>query len=170
MLMSQAGRFHFLEMNTRLQVEHGVTEAITGVDLVRAQIESAAGMPLEQILPVDIPAVGHAIEARVYAEDSRRFLPSPGPLNVYRPPRGIRVETGYAEGQAVTPHYDPMLAKLIAHGSDRGEAIKKLLAALDEFEIEGVKTNIEALRVFLASDEFRQGDVHTGLVPQLMGR
>ncbi|GAB1578332.1 acetyl/propionyl/methylcrotonyl-CoA carboxylase subunit alpha [Bordetella petrii] len=167
-LMSQAGQFHFLEMNTRLQVEHGVTEAITGVDLVRAQVESAAGMPLERILPVDLHARGHAIEARVYAEDSRRFLPSPGVLKVYRPPQGIRVETGYAEGQQVTAHYDPMLAKLIAHGSDRADAIDKLLAALDEFEIEGVKTNIDALRVLLSNEAFQQGDVHTGLVPEVM--
>ena len=167
-LMSQTGQFHFLEMNTRLQVEHGVTEAICGVDLVRAQIESAAGLPLERILPADLHARGHAIEARVYAEDSRRFLPSPGVLKVYRPPRGIRVETGYAEGQKVTAFYDPMLAKLIAHGADRADAIGKLLAALDAFEVDGVKTNIDALRMLLTNEAFQQGDVHTGLVPEAM--
>jgi len=167
-LMSRQGDFHFLEMNTRLQVEHGVTEAITGVDLVRAQVQSAAGMPLDAILPADIQARGHAIEARVYAEDSRRFLPSSGLLKVYRPPASLRVETGYAEGQKVTPFYDPMLAKLIAHADTRDQAIDKLLSALDEFEIDGVKTNLDALRVLLRNDAFRQGDVHTGLVPEAM--
>ncbi|MCD0504521.1 acetyl-CoA carboxylase biotin carboxylase subunit [Bordetella petrii] len=167
-LMSQQGDFHFLEMNTRLQVEHGVTEAITGVDLVRAQIQAAAGLALDDFLPADIQARGHAIEARVYAEDSRRFLPSCGQLKVYRPPRGLRVETGYAEGQSVTPHYDPMLAKLIAHADTRVAAIDQLLAALDEFEIDGVKTNLDALRVLLRNDAFRQGDVHTGLVQEVV--
>src|SRR5690606_41841819 len=107
---------------------------ICGVDLVRAQIESAAGLPLERILPADLHARGHAIEARVYAEDSRRFLPSPGVLKVYRPPRGIRVETGYAEGQTVPAFYDPTVAKLIAHRADRADAIGKLLAAPDAAE------------------------------------
>jgi acetyl-CoA carboxylase biotin carboxylase subunit len=169
-LMSQKGDFHFLEMNTRLQVEHGVTESITGIDLVRAQIQSAAGMALDDILPAEITATGHAIEARVYAEDSRRFLPSSGELKVYRPPQGIRVETGYAEGQKVTPYYDPMLAKVIAHGTTRNEAIEKLLCALDEFEIDGVKTNLDALRILLTAEEFQAGDVHTGLVPEVMAR
>src|SRR5687767_5319465 len=118
MLMGADGAFSFLEMNTRLQVEHGVTEEVTGVDLVRAQIRSAAGERLEGILPAKIEVAGHAIQARVYAEDPRNFFPSPGRLKVFRPPQGpgIRVDTGYAEGREVTPHYDPMIAKVIVRG------------------------------------------------------
>src|SRR5207253_3413506 len=119
MLRGADGSFNFLEMNTRLQVEHGVTEEVTGVDLVQAQIRSAAGERLAEILPRAIEARGHAIQARVYAEDPKRFLPSPGRLTVFRPPQqtGVRVETGYAEGRDVTPHYDPMIAKVIVHAA-----------------------------------------------------
>ena len=115
MLMSGDGTFHFLEMNTRLQVEHGVTEEITGVDPVVAQIRSAAGINLYTILPAKIEAKGHAIQARVYAEDSERFLHPPGRLTTFRPPYGsqVRIETAYAEGRDVTLHYDPLLAKVI---------------------------------------------------------
>lgn len=170
MLMGADGTFSFLEMNTRLQVEHGVTEQITGVDLVVAQIRSAAGLPLDDILPGDIRADGHAIEARVYAEDSKRFLPSPGRLNIFRPPAGaqIRVETGYAEGRDVTMHYDPLLAKVIAHAPSRAAAIEALRDALRNFEVIGVKTNLAALDIILCSSQFRDGDVHTGLMSQLI--
>ncbi|MFZ9151730.1 MAG: acetyl-CoA carboxylase biotin carboxylase subunit, partial [Burkholderiales bacterium] len=121
MLLGADGSFNFLEMNTRLQVEHGVTEEVTGVDLVRAQIRSAAGEKLGNILPGKAEIKGHAIQARVYAEDPKNFFPSPGKLTVFRPPEGegIRVDTGYAEGRDVTPHYDPMIAKLIVWGEDR---------------------------------------------------
>ena len=117
MLLGADGSFNFLEMNTRLQVEHGVTEEVTGVDLVKAQIRSAAGEKLTDILPQKIGIKGHAIQARVYAEDPKNFFPSPGKLNAFRPPvdSGVRVETGFAEGREVTPHYDPMIAKVIAH-------------------------------------------------------
>ena len=113
------GDFGFLEVNTRLQVEHGVTEEITGIDLVAAQNRIAAGERLGTILPARIEADGFAVEARIYAEDSTRMLPSTGKLAVYRPPSltGVRVETGYAEGQAVTPYFDPLLAKVIGTGS-----------------------------------------------------
>lgn len=170
MLMGADGTFSFLEMNTRLQVEHGVTEAITGVDLVAAQIRSAAGLRLDDILPTSLHAHGHAIEARVYAEDSKRFLPSPGRLTTFRPPEGagIRVETGYAEGREVTMHYDPLLAKVIAHGPSRAAAIETLREALRNFAVAGVKTNLAALDIILGSSRFRDGEVHTGLLSQLI--
>ncbi len=170
MLLDPAGEFSFLEMNTRLQVEHGVTEAITGVDLVAAQVRSAAGERLAAILPVVPDPSGHAIEARVCAEDPRRFLPSTGTLARFRPPEGprIRIETGYAEGNTVSPHYDSLLAKVIAHAPSREEAIACLDAALAAFEISGVRTNIPAVRQVLGSDAFRAGHVHTGLLPECL--
>ncbi|MDB5865301.1 MAG: biotin carboxylase [Betaproteobacteria bacterium] len=172
MLRGADGSFNFLEMNTRLQVEHGVTEAITGIDLVQAQIRSAAGDRLADILPEVIDARGHAIQARVYAEDPKNFYPSPGRLNVFRPPQGegIRVDTGFAEGREVTPHYDPMIAKVIVHAHTRGAAIDRLIAALEAFEIEGLKNNIPAVLAILRSEQFRAGDVHTGLMPEVLGK
>jgi acetyl-CoA carboxylase, biotin carboxylase subunit len=166
MLMSADGEFHFLEMNTRLQVEHGVTEEITGIDLVKAQIGSAAGESLDQLLPSSIVPQGHAIQARVYAEDPKRFFPSPGRLDVFRPPAAgtVRVETGYKEGGDVTVFYDPLVAKVIALAPTRDAAIAKLAAALEEFEITGIKHNIPALLAVLRSAEFRAGSVHTGLL------
>ena len=170
MLMGADGSFSFLETNTRLQVEHGVTEEVTGLDLVAAQIRSADGQALGDILPPELRVDGHAIEARVYAEDSRRFLPSPGTLSAFRPPRqpGIRIETGYAQGREVTTHYDPMLAKVIAHAPTREAAIDLLRDALREFDIAGVKTNLAALDQVLSSSAFREGDVHTGLLSELI--
>jgi len=166
------GEHQFIEMNTRLQVEHAVTEAVTGIDLVAAQIRVAAGARLETVLPAAIRIDGHAIEARVYAEDPERFLPSPGKLAVFRPPSmaGIRVETGYAEGNEVTPFYDPMVAKVIAHGADRAAAITRLAEALDAFEVRGIKTNIPALLRVLGSHEFAGGEVDTGLIARLAAR
>jgi acetyl-CoA carboxylase biotin carboxylase subunit len=172
MLRGADGSFSFLEMNTRLQVEHGVTEAITGIDLVQAQIRSAAGERLADILPVLIEARGHAIQARVYAEDPKSFYPSPGTLKVFRPPQGegVRVDTGFAEGREVTPHYDPMIAKVIVHADTRDAAIDRLTDALDAFEIEGVKSNIPAVLAVLRSAPFRAGAVHTGLIAQVLGK
>jgi acetyl-CoA carboxylase biotin carboxylase subunit len=172
MLLSPEGEYRFLEMNTRLQVEHGVTEEITGIDLVAAQLRSSAGEALEAILPQAPRASGHAIQARVYAEDPKRFLPSPGKLAVFAPPSGsgIRVETGYAAGREVTPHYDPLLAKVIARAETRAAAIERLIAALQVFRIEGVKHNVPALVAILGSEEFRDGRVHTGLAAQIVGR
>jgi acetyl-CoA carboxylase biotin carboxylase subunit len=172
MLRGADGSFNFLEMNTRLQVEHGVTEAITGIDLVQAQIRSAAGDRLADILPEVIEARGHAVQARVYAEDPKNFYPSPGRLNVFRPPQGegIRVDTGFAEGRDVTPHYDPMIAKVIVHADTRDAAIDRLIAALEAFEIEGLKNNIPAVLAILRSEPFRAGEVHTGLIPEVLGK
>jgi acetyl-CoA carboxylase biotin carboxylase subunit len=170
MLLGADGSFNFLEMNTRLQVEHGVTEEVTGVDLVQAQIRSAAGEKLADILPAKIEVHGHAIQARVYAEDPKNFFPSPGKLNVFRPPqdKSVRVETGFAEGRHVTPHYDPMIAKVIVHADSRLAAIEKLVAALEAFEIQGLKHNIPAVLQILKSEPFRAGDVHTGLIQEVM--
>jgi acetyl-CoA carboxylase biotin carboxylase subunit len=172
MLRGADGSFVFLEMNTRLQVEHGVTEEVTGVDLVNAQIRSAAGENLSAILPAKIEVRGHAIEARVYAEDPKNFFPSPGKLNVFRPPQGagVRVDTGFAEGRNVTPHYDPMIAKVIAHAGTRNSAIDKLVSALEAFEIQGVKNNIPAVLAVLRSEPFRAGRVHTGLIPEVLAK
>jgi len=172
MLLGADGEFRFLEMNTRLQVEHGVTEEVTGIDLVVSQIRSSAGHELDQILRGPISVHGHAIQARVYAEDPKRFLPSPGTLREFSIPRaeGIRVETGYAAGRDVTPHYDPLLAKVIAHAATRSEAIDKLMAALELFRIEGVKHNVPALIAILDSEEFRGGQVHTGLATEVVAR
>jgi acetyl-CoA carboxylase biotin carboxylase subunit len=172
MLLAADGSFSFLEMNTRLQVEHGVTEAVTGVDLVQAQIRSAAGDKLDDILPGSIEVKGHAIQARVYAEDPKNFFPSPGKLKVFRPPQdpSVRVETGYAEGRDVTPHYDPMIAKVIVHAQTRDQAIERLIAALEAFEIQGLKNNIPAVLAVLRSEPFRAGRVHTGLIPEVLGK
>ncbi|NUA29319.1 acetyl-CoA carboxylase biotin carboxylase subunit [Cupriavidus basilensis] len=171
MLHTPATGFVFLEMNTRLQVEHAVTEQITGVDIVAAQIRLARGERIDDVLPGGlVPAQGHAIEARVYAEDPVRFFPSPGPLEVFRPPQGagIRVETGYAEGARVTPYYDPMLAKVIATGADRGEAIATLRAALRDFAVAGVKTNIPFILRVLAHPDFLAGRIDTALVQRVL--
>jgi len=172
MLLAPDGEFRFLEMNTRLQVEHGVTEEVTGIDLVAAQLRSSAGQKLAEFLPEAPKLSGHAVQARVYAEDPKRFLPSPGRLAEFEPPRapGIRVETGYRAGRDVTPHYDPLLAKVIAKGATRQEAIDRLVGALGEFRIAGLKHNIPALCAILASEEFREGRVHTGLAAEVVAR
>lgn len=167
-LYGQDGDCNFLEMNTRLQVEHAVTEAITGLDLVEAQIRLAAGARLDSVISTPPRCDGHAIEVRVYAEDPVRFYPSPGQLRTLRLPAtgempGIRVECGYAEGNTVTPYYDPLLAKVIAHAQDRDTAIARLTDALAATDIVGVKTNIPFALKVLASDAFRSGAIHTGL-------
>jgi acetyl-CoA carboxylase biotin carboxylase subunit len=172
MLMDADGEFSFLEMNTRLQVEHGVTEEVTGVDLVKAMVRCAAGEKLAEVLPKELKVQGHAVQARVYAEDPKNFFPSPGKLNVFRPPedKSIRIETGYAEGREVTPYYDPMLAKVIVKGATRDQAIDTLVAALQAFDIQGLKHNIPAVVAILRSDAFRSGEVHTGIVAQVLTR
>ena len=156
----------FLEMNTRIQVEHGVTEAVTGFDLVQAQIRLADG----DELPEQPGREGYAMEVRLYAEDSLTLMPSTGRLSVFRPPRmhGLRVETGYCEGQEVTPYYDAMLAKLIAHGDTREKAIGRLLVGLKAFAVVGVKTNADLLMAILQHEVFLSGHVDTGLVQRII--
>jgi acetyl-CoA carboxylase biotin carboxylase subunit len=161
-----AATFYFLEMNTRLQVEHAVTEAVAGVDLVRAQLLVASGEPLPW-LDASLGQRGHAIEARVYAEDpARGFLPQAGRLLLYREPRlpGVRVDAGVVEGGEVSVHYDPMIGKVIASGESREIAIGRLVAALRDYPILGVRTNIPFLIGVLEHPQFRAGDIDTGFL------
>ncbi len=184
-IVDQDGTFYFMEMNTRLQVEHPVTEMITGQDLVKWQFEVAAGGPLPpmaaQGTDAHVQALsirGHAIEARVYAENpDKNFLPSTGTLLHMRPPRGVefshhieghpapvRVDAGVRQGDAITPYYDPMIAKLIVWGDTRDIALSRMRAALADFQVVGVTTNIDFLGRVLDTPAFSSGDVHTGLI------
>ena len=159
---------YFLEMNTRLQVEHPVTEEVTGLDLVQAQLRVAAGEPLPWT-QAQISQRGSSIECRIYAEDpAKGFMPSPGRLTRLVLPQGpgVRLECGVAEGVEVSVHYDPLLAKLITTGRDRDEAIARMSAALDAFVVEGVKTAIPFHQRVMKSDLFRSGAVHTQLIEQ----
>ena len=163
-LLAEDGSFYFLEMNTRIQVEHPVTEMVTGVDLVREQLRIAAGEPMSV---GEVELRGHAIEVRLYAEDpSNNFLPAIGPLAVFRPPTGpgIRLDTGVREGDDVTPHYDPMLAKLIVWAPSRSEALQRMRRALDEFVVLGTTTNIGFLRVLCDTEEVISGDTYTTMI------
>jgi len=170
MLYTPESGFSFLEINTRLQVEHAVTEAVTGIDIVAAQLRLAAGERMGSVLARVPPLQGHALEARVYAEDPVRFLPSPGVLQVFAPPvlPGVRVETGYAEGCRVSSHYDPMLAKVIAHAATRDQALLLLKQALTQFQVDGVKTNIPFMLRVLDDQGFAAGQVSTGMVARIL--
>jgi len=163
-LLDGDGAFYFLEMNTRLQVEHPVTELVTGRDLVALQLAVAQGDPLG-FAQGDVDLSGHAIEARLYAEDtSNGFLPASGKIALWKPPHGpgIRVDDGIATGQVVSPHYDPMLAKIIAHGSDRNVARVRLIAALKDTVLFGVTSNRDYLTGVLQAPEFTAGKATTG--------
>ena len=166
MILDRSGEFFFLEMNTRLQVEHPVTELVTGVDLVAAQIRVAAGEPLP-FAQADLRQRGHAIECRLYAEDPETgFLPSTGSLLRYEPPAGpgIRVDSGVREGDEVAVHYDPMLAKLCVWAGTREDAIARMVAALDRTVVHGVRTNVSFLRHLVASEAFAAADFHTSWI------
>jgi acetyl-CoA carboxylase biotin carboxylase subunit len=166
-LVTDDGEFFFLEMNTRLQVEHPVTEQVTGVDLVREMVRIAAGLPLS--VPGGVASQGHAIEARIYAEDpSRNFMPSPGEITRLDFPDlpHLRIDTGARSGTKVTVYYDPMIAKLTAWGADRDEAIATMRSALAETVIEGVRTNVPFLARIFASDDFQAGRIHTRYVDE----
>ena len=169
MLLTDDGEFFFLEMNTRLQVEHPVTEAVTGRDLVADQLAIAAGATLADLGLDQPPAIrGHAIEARLYAEDPESgFLPATGRLALVRWPDGVRIDAGVAEGDVVGDRYDPMLAKLIVHGATRGEALDRLRAALDNTTVLGVRTNLRFLRWLLDRPELRDGEVRTDTIAGL---
>jgi 3-methylcrotonyl-CoA carboxylase alpha subunit len=168
-LLDARGEFFFMEMNTRLQVEHPVTEAITRLDLVAWQIRVAQGEPLP-ITQDQVPLRGHAIEVRLYAEDpANEFLPSTGRLEIYRESAkgpGRRVDSGVSEGDDISPYYDPMLGKLIAWGEDREQARLRLLSMLDEFAIAGVRTNLAFLRRIIAHPAFAGAELDTGFIPR----
>ncbi|WOE74565.1 acetyl-CoA carboxylase biotin carboxylase subunit [Alterisphingorhabdus coralli] len=153
------GEFYFIEMNTRLQVEHPVTEAITGIDLVREQIRIAAGKPLS-FTQDDVQLHGHAIECRINAEDPETFAPSPGKVTGYHPPGGmhVRVDSGLYHGYTVPPYYDSMIAKLIVYGSNRDKCMMRLRRSLEEYVIEGMKTTIPLHQALLDDPEFQAGD------------
>jgi acetyl-CoA carboxylase biotin carboxylase subunit len=157
----------FLEMNTRLQVEHPITELVTGVDLVQEQLLVAAGDPPARL--DQITATGHAIELRVYAEDPKRFLPSPGDITVWEEPIGehVRVDAGYTAGTTITPYYDPLLAKLCVWGADRDEAIARAKDAVAGFRIEGPKTNLAFFTELLESAPFTSGDYDTAIIERI---
>jgi acetyl-CoA carboxylase biotin carboxylase subunit len=163
------GEFVFLEMNTRLQVEHPVTELVTGVDLVEEQLRVAAGDP--PALDPDAPPAprGHAVELRVYAEDPKRFLPGPGRISRWEQPsgEGIRVDAGYAAGDTVTPYYDPLMAKLCVWAPDRAAALERVRDAVAGFVVEGPKCNLPFFAELLAEPDFVSGRYDTGLVSRM---
>ena len=152
--------FYFLELNGRIQVEHPVTEAVTGLDLVEQQIRVARGEPLD----VRVEPSGHAVEVRLYAEDPRTFLPQAGRIERLRLPSAIRVDAGVEEGDEVGTAYDPLLAKLIAHAPTRDEALDRLAAALAETEVAGVTTNLPFLRWLVAHPALRAGETTTAFL------
>lgn len=164
----EAEKFYFIEMNTRLQVEHPVTEMVTDVDLVKEQIRLAAGLELSW-QQKDIKVTGHAIEARINAEDPRTLIPSPGLIKSYHPPggNGVRVDSAIYAGYSVKPYYDSLISKLIVRDKDRASCIKKLLVALDEYLIDGISTNIELHRRILSHPDFQSGNFSTKFLDQV---
>jgi acetyl-CoA carboxylase biotin carboxylase subunit len=157
------GQFYFIEMNTRIQVEHPVTEMITGIDLVNEQIKIAAGSPLT-IAQEDVRITGAAIECRINAEHARNFTPSPGRITYYHPPGGlgVRVDSAVYQGYVVPPFYDSLIGKLIVHGRSRTEALMRLRRALDEFIIDGVETTLPLFRTLVRNNDIQNGlyDIH----------
>ena len=169
-LVDKDFHYYFLEMNTRLQVEHPITEEITGVDLVKLMLKVANGerLPMKQ---ADVELTGHSIEARITAQDpDKDFAPSTGCITMWRQPggKGVRMETHCYAGYSVSPYYDPMLAKIIVTANTRLEAVKKLQTALYEFEVAGIATNIPFLRRLVAHPKYVEGDFHTGFVPAFL--
>jgi acetyl-CoA carboxylase biotin carboxylase subunit len=169
-LLDTSGEFYFIEMNTRIQVEHPVTEMVTGIDLIKEQIRIAAGEPLG-LTQDEVKVTGHAIECRINAEDPETFRPDPGKIRTFHPPGGpgIRLDTAcYAEA-VVSPYYDSMIAKLIARGNTRGEAILRMRRALDSFVIEGIKTNISLQQRILREEDFVRGRLSTRFMERFLG-
>lgn len=164
-LVDKNNNFYFMEMNTRVQVEHPVTEMITGVDVVREQIRSAAGIPL-RYTQEDIKINGHAIECRINAEDPVKFTPCPGKITSYHTPGGlgVRVDSFVYDQYSVVPHYDSLIAKLIVHAETREDAIKRMARALDEYIIEGIKTTIPFHRRIMGNKDFIEGNIDTGFL------
>jgi acetyl-CoA carboxylase biotin carboxylase subunit len=163
------GNPYFLEMNCRIQVEHPVTECITGIDLVREQLRVAAGNPLT-FRQEDVARNGWALQLRLYAEDpARGFVPSPGPLDVFEipPGPGVRVDTGFAAGDVITPHYDPLIAKLVFHAEDRAAAIRKALDTLGRSRVGPLRTNLDLHKRVLESRPFQEGRLSTDFLQRL---
>jgi len=167
-LLDSRGEFFFMEMNTRIQVEHPVTEQVTGIDLVKEQIRIAAGGAIDRTKPPSFR--GHAIECRINAENPRTFTPSPGLLRTFHTPGGpgVRVDTHAYEGYVFPPYYDSLIGKLIAYGSDRPEAIARMRRALDLFEVQGIDTTIELHRRILRHPDFVRGDVSTSFMERFL--
>ena len=171
-LMDQDRRLHFIEMNTRIQVEHPVTEMVTDVDLVKSQIMIAAGAKLADVLQGPIVHRGHAIECRINAEHPEKFTPSAGKITAFHPPggTGVRLDTAaYAEG-IIPPYYDSLIAKLVVRGKDRSEAVSRMTRALEMFIVEGIYTSIPLHRRILADPEFRAGKVDTGFIERFLAK
>jgi acetyl-CoA carboxylase biotin carboxylase subunit len=168
-LVDKQNNFYFMEMNTRIQVEHPVTEMITGVDLVREQIRSAAGIPL-RYKQEDIQIRGHSIECRINAEDPFKFTPCPGKITAYHPPGGlgVRVDSFVYDQYSVVPNYDSLIGKLIVHADTREEAIKRMARALDEFRIEGIQTTIFFHKRIMAHKDFIEGDIDTSFLERIV--
>ncbi|WP_078596620.1 acetyl-CoA carboxylase biotin carboxylase subunit [Evansella clarkii] len=169
-LVDENQNYYFLEMNTRLQVEHPVTEEVTGLDLIELQIKVAAGEKLP-ITQEEVERKGHAIECRLYAEDPETFFPSPGPLNTFKfPEDDTRLDFGYEEGDKVSPFYDPMLGKIITSGKDREEAIRNMENALEAVTVEGITTNLPLLQEVMKDDDFISGNYTTKLLQNMNDR
>jgi acetyl-CoA carboxylase biotin carboxylase subunit len=170
-LLDKERNFFFMEVNTRIQVEHPITEMVTGVDLVKEQIRLAAGYPLS-IRQQDVVMNGHSFECRINAEDPEKFIPCPGRVTKYRAPGGfgVRVDSAMEAGATVVPHYDSLIAKLITHGKDRQEAIARMRRALGEFVIEGIKTTIPLHQKIFDDADFQKGHVSTAFLEQLLAR
>jgi acetyl-CoA carboxylase biotin carboxylase subunit len=171
-LMDENRQLYFIEMNTRIQVEHPITEAVTGVDLVKAQLRVAAGERLDAILPAKLEIRGHAMECRINAEHPVKFTPSAGKITAFNVPggNGVRVDTAqYAEG-VVPPYYDSLIGKLIVHGCDRADAIAKMERALSQFVVQGIDTSIPLHQAILQDPDFRAGNFNTGFMEQFLAK
>jgi acetyl-CoA carboxylase biotin carboxylase subunit len=170
--MDEDRQLYFIEMNTRIQVEHPVTEFVTGIDLVKAQLLIASGERLESILPPKIEMRGHAIECRINAEHPQKFTPSAGKITAFNVPggNGVRVDTAqYAEG-VVPPYYDSLIAKLIVHGANRAEAIAKMERALSQFIVQGIETSIPLHQDIFQDAGFRAGEFDTKFMERFLAR
>lgn len=171
-LLDTDGKFYFLEMNTRVQVEHGITELVTGIDIVKEQIRIATGEKLTVIKQDKIPLKGHSIECRINAEDpSNNFVPCPGKIERYNAPGGpgIRLDSHAYAGYTVLPYYDSMIGKLMSHGRNRGEAISIMQRALEEFIVEPIKTTISLHKEILKNPVFRRGQMYTDFIQRVLG-
>jgi acetyl-CoA carboxylase biotin carboxylase subunit len=168
-LLDKSGAFYFMEMNTRIQVEHPVTEMITGIDLIREQIRSAAGLPLRYSQD-DVKINGHAIECRINAEDPVKFTPSPGKITSYHTPGGlgVRIDSFVYDQYTVVPHYDSMIGKLIVHAETREDAIRRMARALDEYIVEGIRTTIPFHKKIMANRDFFEGNIDTGFLERIV--